>query len=72
MLNQLLESGDDEKQAGIEREVTILFADIRSFTRLSEGLEAHDVVGLLNEIFQLISDRSSSAAARSTSSSATR
>jgi class 3 adenylate cyclase len=56
VLNQLLESGDDEKQTGIEREVTILFADIRRFTRLSEGLVAHDVVGLLNEVFQLISD----------------
>lgn len=56
VLNQLLESGDDEKQTGIEREVTILFADIRRFTRLSEGLSAHDVVSLLNEIFQLASD----------------
>jgi len=56
VLNQLLESGDDEKQAGIEREVTILFVDIRQFTRLSEGMEAQNVVGLLNEVFQLISD----------------
>lgn len=56
VLSQLLESGDDEKQTGIEREVTILFADIRRFTRLSEGLAAHDVVSLLNEIFQLASD----------------
>jgi class 3 adenylate cyclase len=56
VLAQLLESGDDEKQTGIEREVTILFVDIRQFTRLSEGMEAHDVVGLLNEVFQLISD----------------
>jgi adenylate cyclase len=56
VLNQLLESGDDDKQAGIEREVTILFVDIRQFTRLSEGMEAHNVVGLLNEVFQLISD----------------
>lgn len=56
VLNQLLESGDDEKQAGIEREVTVLFVDIRQFTRLSEGLEAQHVVSLLNETFQLISD----------------
>jgi len=33
-----------------------VFADIRSFTRLSEGMSAPEVVGLLNEIFQLISD----------------
>jgi class 3 adenylate cyclase len=56
VLNQLLESAEDETQAGIEREVTILFADVRQFTRLSEGMEATDVVGLLNEFFQLISD----------------
>jgi class 3 adenylate cyclase len=56
VLNQLLESDADAKQAGIEREVTILFVDIRQFTRLSEGMEATDVVSLLNECFQLISD----------------
>jgi class 3 adenylate cyclase len=56
VLNQLLESDAHEKQAGIEREVTILFVDIRQFTRLSEGMDASDVVGLLNECFQLISD----------------
>jgi class 3 adenylate cyclase len=56
VLNQLLESGGDEKQAGIEREVTVLFVDIRQFTRLSEGMEAQEVVALLNEVFQLISD----------------
>jgi class 3 adenylate cyclase len=56
VLNQLLENDADEKQAGIEREVTILFVDIRQFTRLSEGMKANDVVGLLNECFQLISD----------------
>jgi class 3 adenylate cyclase len=58
VLNQLLENGgeDDEKQAGIEREVSVLFVDIRQFTRLSEGMEAHNVVGLLNEVFQMISD----------------
>jgi class 3 adenylate cyclase/uncharacterized membrane protein affecting hemolysin expression len=56
VLNQLLESDAQEKQAGIERELTILFVDIRSFTRLSEGMDASHVVGLLNECFQLISD----------------
>jgi class 3 adenylate cyclase len=56
VLNQLLESETHEKQVGIEREVTILFVDIRQFTRLSEGMVASDVVGLLNECFQLISD----------------
>jgi class 3 adenylate cyclase len=57
VLNQLLEGPEEEGRSGIEREVTILFADIRGFTHLSEGLKAHKVVALLNEIFQLVSDR---------------
>jgi class 3 adenylate cyclase len=57
VLNTLLESPEGSELTGVEREVTIVFADIRSFTRLSEGLKAHDVVALLNEIFQLASDR---------------
>jgi class 3 adenylate cyclase len=57
VLSQLLEGTEGEEQKGIEREVTILFADIRSFTRLSEGMKAPDVVALLNEVFQLVSDR---------------
>jgi len=56
VLNQLLE-GDDQQFAGIEQEITILFVDIRQFTRLSEGMKARDVVLLLNEVFQLVSDR---------------
>ena len=56
VLNTLLESPEGSELAGAEREVTIVFADIRSFTRLSEGMKARDVVALLNEIFQLVSD----------------
>ncbi len=56
VLTTLLEGPEGAQLAGAEREVTILFADIRSFTRLSEGLKASDVVGLLNDVFQLASD----------------
>jgi class 3 adenylate cyclase len=56
VLNQLLEGPPEPSTSGMEREVTILFADIRSFTRLSEGMPAKDVVALLNEVFQLLSD----------------
>lgn len=57
VLSQLLESPADDSLGGTEREITILFADIRRFTRLSEGMKAADVVALLNEVFQLASDR---------------
>ena len=40
VLNQLLESPAEGSLGGTEREVTILFADIRRFTRLSEGMKA--------------------------------
>lgn len=56
VLAQLLDSPEGEPQAGIEREVTLLFADIRGFTNLSEGLKAPKVVSLLNEVFQIASD----------------
>lgn len=57
VLAQLIESPEGEEVAGTEREVTVVFADIRGFTRISEGMKAHDVVALLNEILQLLSDR---------------
>ena len=57
VLSQLLEGSDGESQSGIEREVTVLFVDIRRFTHLAEGLQATRVVSLLNEIFQLVTDR---------------
>jgi len=57
VLARLLESGEDPELGGAEREVTILFADVRQFTRLSEGMKAGDVVSLLNEVFQIVSDR---------------
>jgi len=57
VLSQLLDGSDGEPQSGIEREVTVLFVDIRRFTHLAEGLQAPRVVSLLNEIFQLVTDR---------------
>jgi class 3 adenylate cyclase len=57
VLDQLLEGPEDEALGGMERELTILFCDIRGFTHLSEGMKARRVVALLHEIFQLVSDR---------------
>jgi adenylate cyclase len=57
VLSQLLESPDGQPQSGIEREVTVVFVDVRRFTHLAEGLQAPRIVSLLNEIFQLVTDR---------------
>ncbi len=57
VLNQLLEGPEHEQLTGIQRDVTILFADIRRFTRISEGMKAPAVVALLNDVFQMVSDR---------------
>ncbi len=57
VLRQLLDGPEHEQLTGIQRDVTILFADIRRFTRLSEGMKAPAVVSLLNDVFQLLSDR---------------
>eukprot|EP00792_Barthelona_sp_PAP020_P006695 TRINITY_DN3058_c1_g1_i2.p1 TRINITY_DN3058_c1_g1~~TRINITY_DN3058_c1_g1_i2.p1 ORF type:complete len:1753 (+),score=464.91 TRINITY_DN3058_c1_g1_i2:4475-9733(+) len=45
---------DNSKLGGSRHKVTVLFADIRSYTQLSEGLDATDVVTMLNEYFNYI------------------
>ena len=41
---------------GENRQVTVLFADIRGFSTLTEGMEPQAVIGLLNECMQRLSD----------------
>jgi adenylate cyclase len=45
---------DRLESAGEEREVTVLFADIRSFTDFSEGHTPREVVALLNAYFDAV------------------
>lgn len=42
----------DVELGGENREVSVLFADIRGFTPLTEGMEPQDVIGLLNECME--------------------
>jgi len=46
----------DVELGGENREMTVLFADIRGFTSLTEGMEPQEVIGLLNECMEHLSN----------------
>jgi adenylate cyclase len=48
-------AGREAYRWGVERRVTVLFADIRSFTGVAERLYPYDSVFLLNRFFELMS-----------------
>ena len=45
----------DVALGGEEREVTVLFSDLRNFTALSEALSPHEMLGILNHYFTRMS-----------------
>lgn len=51
VLNQLIQSNGLHSLSGEKKDISIMFADLRGFTSLAEGLDAEDVVALLNEFF---------------------
>lgn len=44
--------GGEAKMGGDRKEVSVLFSDIRSYTTLTEKLQAEEVVSMLNEYFE--------------------
>lgn len=56
VLASVLENPGVLQLGGTRREVTVLFADIRGFTALSELLQPEQVVDLLNEYFSAMTD----------------
>ncbi|MGX5666823.1 2Fe-2S iron-sulfur cluster binding domain-containing protein [Rhizobium daejeonense] len=49
-----LYSGRQIKQAGREKEIVVLFCDIRNFTTISESRLPYDIVFLLNRYFSVV------------------
>ncbi len=56
VVKQLLENPDSFKLGGVNQTVTILFADIRGFTALSERENPEKIVSLLNRYFSAMSE----------------
>ena len=52
LVDQVMRQDLEIKRGGEERVVTVLFADIRGFTSLTERSKPADVVSLLNEYFE--------------------
>ncbi len=56
VMDTVLSNPDGAKLEGQRRRVTLLFADIRGFTTLSESMRPEQVVALLNEYFEAMID----------------
>lgn len=56
IVSKILESPESLKLGGTNIEATILFADVRGFTPLSEKLQPQEIVELLNEYFTNMTD----------------
>ena len=51
LVEKLMTSGDGQLLKNERKSITVMFADIRSFTTLSEYMEPEEVVSMLNEYF---------------------
>ncbi len=54
VVEKILASGKQPDLGGEALQVTVLFADIRNFTTMSESLSAHEVVEILNTYFSRV------------------
>jgi adenylate cyclase len=56
VVKQMLENPNSFKLGGVNQTITILFADIRGFTRISEHAPPEKIVNLLNRYFSAMTD----------------
>jgi adenylate cyclase len=56
VVKQLLDNPSSFRLGGVNQKITVLFADIRGFTSISERENPEKVVGLLNKFFSAMTD----------------
>lgn len=56
VVKQMLENPESFKLGGVNQTITVLFADIRGFTRISEHAPPEKIVTLLNKYFSAMTD----------------
>jgi adenylate cyclase len=56
VVKQMLENPESFKLGGVNQTITVLFADIRGFTRISEHAPPERIVSLLNKYFSAMTD----------------
>ncbi len=56
LVNELIKSPDKLKLGGEQKEISVLFLDIRDFTSISEKLTPEELVSLLNNFFGPLTD----------------
>lgn len=56
VVKQMLDNPESFKLGGVSQTITILFADIRGFTRISEHAAPEKIVSLLNRYFSAMTD----------------
>jgi len=56
VVNELIANPKLAELGGVEREVALLFSDIRNYSTISEGLSPHQVVDFLNRFLSIMSD----------------
>lgn len=57
LVKEIAASNEELQLGGINKDLSILFLDIRGFTTLSEQLKPEEVVDFLNEMFNLITEK---------------
>ena len=55
LIEQLAQTSGDIKLDGEKRTITVLFADIKNFTKMSEKLSVENIFSMLNQIFSEVS-----------------